>query len=216
MKHLLLTTITVVMLVGCGKRPSDDTVISKNSNTQTSSSYEDNNQQANLELFSAISRNNIKRAKQALARGADINSKNNNGRTPLMVAAETGNVDMAKLLAVKEAEPNSHHKGWTSLHRAAFYGNIEIVDFLIEMGLDIDVKDDRGQTPIHWPANYGRVQMVNHLLSKGADANAVAIDGVFSGQAPLDAAIKDNHSAVAALLRRHSGKTAEELKAEGK
>jgi ankyrin repeat protein len=33
---------------------------------------------------------------------------------------------------------------------------------------------------------------------------------------PLDWAIKYNHTETAALLRKHGGKTAEELKAEGK
>jgi len=61
------------------------------------------------------------------------------------------------------------------------------------MGIIIDAKDHLGQTPIHWPANYGRLIMVNHLISKGADVNAVAN-----------------------LLRKHGGKTGEELKAEWK
>ena len=215
MKHLLIIT-TTVLLLGCGQPNYDYTSRSENSKNKKSASYLDSSQKANLELFSAISSNNIKSVKHAIANGADINSKTKHGLTPLMIAAAAGNVEIANLLAVKEAELNSNYKGWTSLHRAAFYSNIEIVDFLLEMGLNIDVKDHIGQTPIHWPANYGRLIMVNHLISKGADVNAVAKGGAFSGQTPLDAAIKDDQSAVAELLRKNGGKTAEELKAEGK
>jgi len=215
MKHLLIT-ITTVLLLGCGQPTYDYTSRSENSKNKKSASYLDSSQKANLELFSAISSNNIKSVKHAIANGADINSKTKHGLTPLMIAAAGGNVEIANLLAVKEAELNSNYKGWTSLHRAAFYSNIEIVDFLLEMGLSIDVKDHLGQTPIHWPANYGRLIMVNHLILKGADVNVVAKGGAFSGQTPLDAAIKDDQSAVAELLRKNGGKTAEELKAEVK
>ena len=148
-----------------------------------------------------------------LAKGASVNAKNSKGWTPLMVAAERGDVNIAKLLVIKESDLNSHKKGWTSLHRAAFYNKVEIAGFLIELGLDVNARDDRGQTPLHWPANYGRAQMVKYLISKGADVNAVAKDGLFSGQTPLDAAIKDNQGAVAVLLKRHGGKTGEELEA---
>ena len=215
MKHLLIIT-TTVLLLGCGQSTYDYTSRSENSKNKKSASYLDSSQKANLELFSAISSNNIKSVKHAIANGADVNSKTKHGLTPLMIAAAAGNVEIANLLAVKEAELNSNYKGWTSLHRAAFYSNIEIVDFLLEMGLNIDAKDYLGQTPIHWPANYGRLIMVNHLISKGADVNVVAKGGAFSGQTPLDAAIKDDQSAVAELLRKNGGKTAEELKAEVK
>jgi ankyrin repeat protein len=213
MKYLLITT---VLLLGCDPPTYDYTSRSENSKNKKSASYLDSSQKANLELFSAISSNNIISVKHALANGADINSKTKHGFTPLMIAAAGGNVEIANHLAVKEAELNSNYKGWTSLHRAAFYSNIEIVDFLLEVGLNIDAKDHLGQTPIHWPANYGRLIMVNHLISKGADVNAVAKGGAFSGQTPLDAAIKDDQSAVAELLRKNGGKTAEELKAEVK
>ena len=50
------------------------------------------------------------------------------------------------------------------------------------------------------------------LIAKGADVNAKDEDG----ETPLDRAIDLEHTEVADLLRKHGGKTAEELKAEGK
>ena len=55
--------------------------------------------------------------------------------------------------------------------------------------------------------------MVSYLVSMGADVNPVATNGAFSGQTPLDAAIKDNQDVVAELLKRHGARTAEELEA---
>ena len=210
---LLLAIVGIVILSACGNQQPNKVPPLSDIDNQPLSSNEYIIQQSNLVLFNAVSRNNIRMAKHALAAGADINSKNIKGHTPLMLAAALGSIDMAKFLAVKEAEPDSHHKGWTSLHRAAFYGNIEIVDFLLGMGLDVDVKDNLGQTPIHWPSNYGRLKMVGHLVAKGADVNAVAVDGFFLGQTPVDAAAKGNQDEVESLLRRHGGKSSEELNA---
>jgi hypothetical protein len=58
MKHLLLTTIAAVVLVGCG--PSD--------------------------IHQAGKDGNMKAVKQHLAAGADVNAKNKYGQTPLDLA----------------------------------------------------------------------------------------------------------------------------------
>jgi ankyrin repeat protein len=50
------------------------------------------------------------------------------------------------------------------------------------------------------------------LIAKGADVNAKAV----TGETPLDSAIKSKNTETANLLRKHGGKTSEELKAEGK
>ncbi|MDP6417398.1 MAG: ankyrin repeat domain-containing protein, partial [Gammaproteobacteria bacterium] len=55
-------------------------------------------------------------------------------------------------------------------------------------------------------------EVVELLIAKGADVNARNNDG----ETPLDWAIEENHTETADLLRKHGGKTGEELKAEGK
>ena len=50
------------------------------------------------------------------------------------------------------------------------------------------------------------------LIDKGADVNA----NTNRGNTPLDFSIMNKHPATADLLRKHGGKTSEELKAEGK
>ena len=53
-------------------------------------------------------------------------------------------------------------------------------------------------------------------IAAGADVNAKIVSGTKQGLTPLDAANETNHPKTAALLRKHGGKTGEELKAEGK
>jgi hypothetical protein len=72
------------------------------------------------------------------------------------------------------------------------------------------VKDKRGFTPLHYAARGGRNEIAELLISKGADVNAKNDEG----KTPLDRAKYKPETA--ALLRKHGGKTEEELKAEGK
>ena len=58
----------------------------------------------------------------------------------------------------------------------------------------------------------GNKEVAELLIAKGADVNAK----VAYGETPLDKAIERDHPETADLLRKHGGKTGEELKAEGK
>lgn len=49
---------------------------------------------------------------------------------------------------------------------------VEFVKFLINMGVDVDARDDVGMTPLMWAAYYGNVEIAKLLLDNGADVNA--------------------------------------------
>ena len=65
---------------------------------------------------------------------------------------------------------------------------------------------------MHYAVVNGQKVTAELLIAKGADVNAKAE----SGATPLDVAIEQNQTETAELLRKHGGKTGEELKAEGK
>ena len=96
------------------------------------------------------------------------------------------------------------------LHQAVIDGNIEAVKQHIAAGADVNAKDENGVTPLHWAETE---EIAELLIAKGADVNA----RTGSGETPLDLAIKyKNTGYVVDLIRKHGGKTSEELKAEGK
>ena len=60
-------------------------------------------------------------------------------------------------------------------------------------------------------SRYGIIEAIKRHLAAGADVNAKNK----RGDTPLNWAISRKHPETAALLRKHGGKTGEELKAEG-
>ena len=99
-----------------------------------------------------------------------------------------------------------------SIHDAAFEGNIEAVKQHLAAGTDVNVKDNIGLTPLHMAAGDARKEVAELLIAKGAEVNVKNKDG----KTPLDWAIDFKHTETDDLLRKHGGKTGEELKAEGK
>jgi hypothetical protein len=93
------------------------------------------------------------------------------------------------------------------LLEAATDGNIEAAKEAIAAGADVNAKMGGG-TPLHWAAQFGHKKIIELLIAEGADVNP---KGNF-GRTPLDWVVHKS----AALLRKHGGKTGEELKAEGK
>ena len=92
----------------------------------------------------------------------------------------------------------------------------EIVELLIGGGADVNAKRGDRRTPLHFAAVYGHKEIVELLIARGADVNTKIEVGDYKGQTPLDGAIQWNRTEIVDLLRKHGGKTSEELKAEGK
>jgi ankyrin repeat protein len=80
MKHLLLTTIAAVLLVGCGKSQQSTPSPEAKPEPPTSKAPD-------ISIHEAASDGNIEAVKQHLAAGTDVNAKTKNGRTPLYNAA---------------------------------------------------------------------------------------------------------------------------------
>ena len=86
MKHLLLTTIAAVVLVGCGPSVPDISI-------------QDATVLAKIEII-----------KQHIAAGTDINEKDSYDRTPLLCAITQGHEEIAELLIAEGADVNAKKK----------------------------------------------------------------------------------------------------------
>jgi len=99
-----------------------------------------------------------------------------------------------------------------SIHEAAGTGNIEAVKQHLAAGADVNAKTTWGGTPLFLAAWNGHKEIAELLIAEGADVNAKDD----KGRTPLDLAIDFKRIKTADLIRKHGGKTGEELKAEGK
>ena len=96
---------------------------------------------------------------------------------------------------------------------AARTGNIEAVKQHLAAGTDVNAKTGSRWTPLHYTAREGHKEIAELLVENGADVNAEITAGNYRGKTPLDWA---KNQETADLLRKHGGKTGEELKTEGK
>ena len=193
-----------------------------------------------ISIHSAAFKGNIEAVQQHLAAGTDVNTKDGSGSTPLHTASTWGRKEIAELLIAKGADVNAKDEdGWTPLLNATIDGHKEIIELLIEKGADVNAKTNDGDTPldknmiddyddistfgakeeindllrkhggkhgtIHSAAEGDDIEAVKEFLAAGANVNAKNR----GGQTPLDMA----YGEIADLLRKHGGKTGEELKA---
>ena len=100
-----------------------------------------------------------------------------------------------------------------SIHAAVRTKNIVAVKQHLAAGTDVNAKFSKwGWTPLHYAAGEGHKEIAELLIAAGADMNVKNKDGATA----LDKAIGQNNTKIADLLRKHGGKTGDELKAEGK
>ena len=143
---------------------------------------------------------------------------------PIHDAAKTGDLagvqaELDKGVDVDEDDDSS--PAMTPLHWAARVGHKEVAELLIATSADVNAIDQLGRTgwaawhvtPLHEAAYHGHKEIAELLITAGADANA---KGGRSGWTPLKIAIMTKDKETADLLRKHGGKTAKELEAEGK
>ncbi len=124
-------------------------------------------------------------------------------------AAQTGNTEALKQHLFAGADVNAKDDlSSTPLLYAVGRGHMELVELLIAKGADMNVKANEEWTPLHTTALEGNKEVVELLIAKGVDVNAKDVDG----KTPLNSA----EGETADLLRKHGGKTGEELKVAGK
>jgi len=187
----------------------------------------------------AVELGNIEAVKQHLNDGTEVNAKSGTGRTPLHLAAFKDYKEIVKLLIESGADVNAkdmddatpldfamsegeketaellrkHGGKHGTIHSAVGGGDVEAVKEFLVAGADVNVKAQFGETLLHAAVSNNHKEIAELLIKEGADVNAVAMDDVFSEKTPLDAANNHNQGAVAVLLRKHGGKTREELEA---
>ena len=202
MKYLLIATIGVVLLVGCGKSQESSApevqltepvagLPVQQSNLPEAHPAEaiaevrpkQSTPPAEVELTKPIAE--VTKQEPSTAKAPDIS---------VTQAAETGNIEAIRQHLAAGADVNTMA---ASLHRAAYGSHKEIAELLITNGVDVNAKNDAAETPLHLATTR---EIAELLIANGADVNATTNRGT----TPLDWAANDE---IANLIRQHGGKS---------
>ncbi|EPY84330.1 tankyrase-1-like protein, partial [Camelus ferus] len=158
---------------------------------------------------------------ETVKHGADPTKKNRDGNTPLDLVKE-GDTDIQDLLRGDAALLDAAKKGClarvqklctpenincrdtqgrnsTPLHLAAGYNNLEVAEYLLEHGADVNAQDKGGLIPLHNAASYGHVDIAALLIKYNTCVNATD-KWAFT---PLHEAAQKGRTQLCALLLAH-------------
>ena len=223
MKHLLITTIVAVLLVGTGLAGP---------------------------IHDAIMNGNIDEVQWQLDAGVDVNEESSKGLTPLHYAASAGHNDIVELLIERGANVNAtdsgkgatpldyahwrdheevietlnahnaqreHEKGGKGIgqssliHDAALDGDIDEVQRQLDAGVDPNLKSSKGATPLFYAVYGGHLEIVELLITRGADVNALYLNG----NSVLDQAHDYDDQEMVELLEAHGAEVADKVSGKG-
>ncbi|KAF5281785.1 hypothetical protein FQR65_LT14532 [Abscondita terminalis] len=120
-------------------------------------------------LCQAVKKGSIYTVRKLLKDDFDIDKKNDDGETLLMIALRNGEVGVADYLIARGASLNlRNNRGVSSLHYAASTGDIINVRRHLDSGVDVDITDNRGDTPFIIACYSRNRHVVELLLSMNA------------------------------------------------
>lgn len=95
-------------------------------------------------------------------------------------AIQKGNLNQVVSIIEKDSRPLNVKDitGRSPLHNATDLGHVEIIQYLVKQGADVNSKSTRTiRTPLHIAATHGNLEVVKYLVSNGAKLNVKDYDG---------------------------------------
>ena len=152
--------------------------------------------------------NNIAIAELLIEKGADIEARNVDGINALVYASTYNNEEMVKFLLEKGADANTVCEienehidiSPTPLMNAAYRGNTNIINMLLENGADINYTTDYGMTALMYAASFNQFEAAKVLLENNADTSVTDE----YGRTALDLAKSEDYKDIVELLEKYN------------
>ncbi len=132
------------------------------------------------ELVLAVERNDIEEVKVRIAMGERVSTRDKSygGSTPLHVAVENGNIEIAQILLNAGAKTNAKNfDKRTPLMMLDEDATPELVNLLLRYRAKVNVTDSEKNTPLILASAYSNAEVVQALINAGANVNATNKEG---------------------------------------
>jgi ankyrin repeat protein len=149
-------------------------------------------------FHSSVEGGHIEVVQLLLAHGADVNTPYNT--TPL--ASQNGHHEIGGWPLNDDVDVNRERDGWTPLHVAVAYGQLEVSRVLLEHNAAVDAWNGDGITPLLYMSKNGNLDLVRLLLNHHADVHEH--DG--RRNTPLHLAVAYGHVEVSRMLLERGAK----------
>ena len=148
----------------------------------------------------AAARGDARKVEELLSQGARVDTRNKNGFTPLLSAADEGHTEVCELLLENgsDLEESESDTQMTALHLAALYGHESLLQLLLSPKYkpNLNIRDRIEGTPLHDASQEGHLACVRKLLQAGADPLLPQVDGAL----PIHHAAGTSHPEVVKIL----------------
>ena len=134
-------------------------------------------------LLSAVTNGKADVVKSLLAEGANINERDSDGNTALMIASEgtaylPHNLPMVQILIDARASLEAQDtRGRAALHRAAAEGRTNVVGLLLNSGALVNPRNHDGATPLFYAVQFGKMPVVQLLIAHHAQVDLADVSG---------------------------------------
>jgi len=135
-----------------------------------------------LSLIIACQKSQYEIVKLLLKNHADVNTTDDNEKTPLIKACENNDLEMVNILLNANANTERKDKfGNSALITACHKVNIPMMEALLKKGANVNIFDDKKRTPLIWACLKKNYEMVQFLLQYSVNINYKC----FNGNTPL-------------------------------
>ncbi|XP_053275302.1 ankyrin-2 [Pleuronectes platessa] len=124
-----------------------------------------------------------------------IAARKDDTKSAALLLQNDHNADVQSKMMVNRTTENGK-SGFTPLHIAAHYGNVNVSTLLLNRGAAVDFPARNGITPLHVASKRGNTNMVALLLDRGGQIDAKTRDGL----TPLHCAARSGHDPAVELL----------------
>ena len=155
-------------------------------------------------MKSAITEGDEAKTRELLAHSYDVNCRDDDGMTPLLLAARLKHENILRLLLERGADPRARcHKGKTTLHWLTMNHRTHITETLVDLLLQnrppLENADGNGITPLMAACIFGDLLVAKRLIRHGADLRAASSYGstalhcaAYNGRAPMISMLLDH------------------------